>query len=77
LIDKFQMLGPALMTLFQAQAAYYTQASELLSGLGKYRQIGDIFRDDKASRSVKEATAQWLAAVQVRVQSTSSGVFVA
>jgi hypothetical protein len=64
LIDKFQMLGPALMTLFQAQAAYYTQASELLSGLGKYRQIGDIFRDDKASRSVKEATAQWLAAVQ-------------
>ena len=69
------MLGPALLTLFQTQASYYMQASELLSSLGKYRQVGDIFRDGKASSSVKEATAQWLAAAQVRDQLNSSGMF--
>lgn len=59
------MLAPALLTLFQNQALHYAQAADLLSGLGKYRQVGDFFRDAKASSSVKEATAQWLAAAQV------------
>ena len=62
---QFQMLGPALLTLFQTQASYYSQSFEVLSALGKYREVGDVFRDSKASSCVKKATAQWLAAAQV------------
>ncbi|XP_062501483.1 uncharacterized protein LOC134178618 isoform X2 [Corticium candelabrum] len=61
---QFQMLGPALLTLFQTQASYYSQSFEVLSALGKYREVGDVFRDSKASSCVKKATAQWLAAAQ-------------
>ena len=59
------MLGSSLLNLFQTQASLFSQSLDAISGLAKFRQVGDILGTDKVN-VVRDATAKWLAASQVR-----------
>lgn len=65
-------MGSCFLSFLEAQAKLLTSASDLMSPLGMYKEVGKGL-SDPSNLAVKEAMVGWLAAAQVSTNGPSIG----
>lgn len=55
-----------MLGFLETQSKLLTSASDLMTPLGAYKEVGKGLSDSSADSVVKDATVGWLAAAQVR-----------